>query len=365
MVMAKHKDGLTRRQLLGVAGGAAGLAVTLGAKRAVAGTSKPDPLETRLVTEYGASVPIVNAGMAFVGTPELAIAVTNAGGIGMFGAAPLPAVAVAPQLAAIAGAVGDKPYGVDFIVAPGFTTQDHIDAAAGTPIVVFHWDIPDPAWVEQLHEAGTRVWIQVGDVNNAQRALAAGADAIIAQGSSAGGHNHNSTIPTLSLVQQIRARAPGVMVLASGGICDGVTLARALRAGAEGGWMGTRFVAATESYAHPEYKQRLIEARSISATAFTTAFGPEFPGAQQRVLRNTAVVHPTSTTPATIGTTLLGGQPYTMPNHSAIVPTRDTSGDFDQMDMPAGSESVLAVNSVKSAAQIIADVIAEARLALC
>jgi len=363
--MAKHS--FTRRQWLGIAGGA-GAAIALGGKRA--GADCGPSLETRLVTEYGARYPIANAGMSFVGLEELAIAVANAGGIGMYGAAPEPPPVVDARLAAIDAATSG-PFGVDFIVASSalgdFTTQDHIDVAAAhqVPVVAFHWAVPPVAWIDQLHAAGSRVWVQAGDPDFARDALAAGADGIIAQGRSAGGHNRNSTIPTLVLVERIRAEVSETcLLLAAGGIATGERLVRAIAAGADGGWMGTRFVAATESYAHPEYKQRLVHA-GPAATAFTTAFGPEWSGQQQRVLRDAATANPGATMPATIGaTTLFPGStfasPYTMPNHSAIVPTRDTSGDFAQMDMPAGSESVLAIGSVRSAHQIIQDIVAEA-----
>ncbi len=368
----EDKRGVTRRQLFGVAGGL-GATLALGERGARADTTGSGTLtlSTRLVTDYGARYPIASAGLAFVGLTDLAVAVTNAGGIGVYGAAPEPPPVVAARLGAIAGAASG-PYGVDFIIASSplgdFTTQDHIDIAAGArvPVVVFHWDVPPAAWVAQLHAAGSRVWVQVPDPDVARRALAAGADGIVAQGRSAGGHNKNSTIPTLSLVGMIRSQVSQTcLVLAAGGIADGTSLVRALAAGADGGWMGPRFVAAAESYAHPDYKARLAAAKSRDATAFTTAFGPEWPGPQQRVLVNTAVADPTSTTPAVIGTTTLFpgvvDAPYTMPNHSAVIPTRATVGDLDQMDMPAGSESILAVTGVQSAADIIAEVVAEAQ----
>jgi len=126
--------------------------------------------------------------------------------------------------------------------------------------------------------------------------------------------------------------------------------------------------AAEESYANDGYKARLIRAHSPEATTFTTVFGPEFPGAQQRVLRNHATASPGATTPPTIGTTLLFpgvlDVPYTMPLHSAIVPTRDTQGNLDEMDMPAGAVSVRAVRRVRPAAEIVEDFIEGARDAI-
>jgi NAD(P)H-dependent flavin oxidoreductase YrpB (nitropropane dioxygenase family) len=377
-----RESGMTRRHLLGVLGGLSGAAIAGGSARAddddrsgaeAGGDHRPRrcvSLDTRLVTEYGVRYPIVSAGMAFVGLPDLAAAVTSAGGIGVYGASPEPPPVVDARVADLASRVSG-PFGVDFIIATtpmgDFTTQAHIDVVAGrgVPIVVFHFDLPPAAWVDQLHEAGTRVWVQVGSPEVARRAVDVGADLIIAQGRSAGGHNHNQTIPTLPLVRALRAQLPGeILLLAAGGVADGLSLVAALEAGADGAWMGTRFLASAESYAHPEYKSRIVAAKGRNATAFTTLFGPEFPGQPQRVLANRAVTSPVSTEPPVIGKTLLFpgvvNVPVEMPKYSALVPTRDTTGDLEEMDMPAGSESVLHIASIRSAADIVADIVAEA-----
>jgi NAD(P)H-dependent flavin oxidoreductase YrpB (nitropropane dioxygenase family) len=331
-------------------------------------------LHTRFSQEFGLRVPLASAGMAFVGLTDLASAVSNAGALGVYGVGPEPPPVVAARIQAIR-AQTRGPFGVDFIVASSplgtFTTQDHIDAvaAARVPVVVFHWDLPTRAWVTQLHAAGTKVWIQTGDVGVALQGVALGVDGVVAQGRSAGGHNHNATTPTLRVVDMMRRALPQeIFILAAGGVSDGHSLVRAIRAGADGGWSGTVFVAAEESYAHDGYKAQLIAARSPEATTFTTVFGPEFPDAQQRVLRNHATANPGATTPATIGTTTLFpgalNVPYTMPLHSAIVPTRDTQGDLDEMDLPAGAVSVRAVHRVRPAAEIIEDFITGCREAL-
>ncbi len=376
---AKRPFAVNRRQMLGGLAGASALAL-LGGNPLRAGQGRDGKrdegdgeasLDTRLVREYGIRYPIVSAGMAFVGLTDLAAAVSNAGGLGVYGAAPEPPPVVDARLSALASATS-APFGVDFIIASGpmgdFTTQDHIDVAAAhrVPVVVFHYDLPQRAWVDQLHAAGSRVWVQAGSAEVAAAAAGLGADAVVAQGKSAGGHNHNQTIPTLALLAMVRARVPRrCLVLASGGIADGRSLARALRAGADGGWIGTRFAASAESYAHPGYKARLVGAKGRRATTFTTVFGPEFPDATQRVLANRAATEPASATePPVIGSTLLFpgivNAPYEMPKHSAIVPTRDTTGDLEEMDMPAGSESVLEVVAVQPAAEIVAEIAGEA-----
>jgi enoyl-[acyl-carrier protein] reductase II len=370
---------VSRRQVLGILGSASVLTLLSPHGLAAEGERHAEEeeraeevsLHTRLVRDYGIRYPIVSAGMAFVGLPELVVAVSNAGGLGVYGAAPEPPPVVDARLGAIASQTS-QPFGVDFILASGpmgdFTTQDHIDIAAAhrVPVVVFHFNLPPKAWVAQLQAAGSRVWVQAGSVEVAEQAAGLGCDAIVAQGKSAGGHNHNQKIPTLALLAMVRQRLPRrCLLLAAGGIADGQSLVRALGAGADGGWIGTRFAASTESYAHPSYKARLVNAKGRHATTFTTVFGPEFPDATQRVLANRAATEPPSTQPPVIGSTLLfpgvANVSYDMPKYSAIVPTRDTTGDLEEMDMPAGSESVLETVRVEPAAQIIAEIMTEAR----
>ncbi|HMG52952.1 MAG TPA: nitronate monooxygenase [Kofleriaceae bacterium] len=353
-----------RRTVLKLAGAGLGAAVLSRGSRASA-DKHHNELDTRFSRAFGLRVPLASAGMGFVGLPDLAAAVSNAGAFGVYGVGPEPPPVVAARLQALRE-LTSGPFGIDFIVVTtplgSFTTQDHIDivAAAHVPMVVFHWNLPTQQWVTQLKAAGSQVWIQTGDVNVALQGVALGIDGVVAQGRSAGGHNRNSKIETLHVVENMRRALPRkIFILAAGGVSDGRSLVRAIRAGADGGWAGTVFVAAEESYAHPDYKARLIKAHGANATRFSTVFGPEFPDAQQRVLRNRATENPSSTTPPTIGSTLLfpgvANVPYTMPKHSAIVPTRDTKGDLEEMDMPAGSESIRAVHRVRPAAEIVDD----------
>jgi enoyl-[acyl-carrier protein] reductase II len=359
---------LSRRAVLKLAGKIAGVAAgaaVLSRAPKVSAHRRSHELETRFSREFGLRAPVASAGMAFVGTPDLASAVTNAGALGVYGAGIEPPPVVAARIQQIQEQTSG-PFGVDFIVgtspAGPITTQDHIDIAASArvPVVVFHFDVPLRAWVEQLHRAHSKVWVQTGDVQLAQRAVALGVDGIVAQGRSAGGHNKNSTTATWRVVAEMRRALPDrIFILAAGGVSDGKSLVRAIRAGADGGWAGTVFVAAEESYAHDGYKQRLVNARNGAATQFTTVFGPEWPDQPQRVLVNNGTRSPTSVLPQVIGNTLLFpgviDAPYTMPKHSAIVPTRDTTGDLDEMDMPAGSVSIKAVKRIRPAAEIVDD----------
>ncbi len=139
-----------------------------------------------------------------------------------------------------------------------------------------------------LKAAGIDVWEQVGSVAEAVRAVEAGVDVVIAQGSEAGGHNYGS-MSTLALVPAVRHALPNATVLAAGGIVDGAGLAAALCLGADGAWVGTRFLATHESQAHPEWKRRLVAAEGFETTR-SHVFGRHHADFNpMRVLRNRVV----------------------------------------------------------------------------
>src|SRR5262245_50877758 len=375
-----------RRRLLALLGTSGAALTTVGAatRQGPGGDSGCDderdvrhpPFETRLTRDYGVRYPFVSAGMGFVAYPPLVTAVSNAGGIGMLGNAVEPPPSTQMLIRMIAEGTRSL-FGVDLLhdtTAFGPATTDaHIDVciAERVKLVVFHMNVPPRRWVDRLHAAGCRVWQQAASVEQAVEAADAGMDAVIAQGRQAGGHNKSvtRTIPLLHRV--IRAVHP-LMVLASGGIATGADVGLALMNGAEGVWVGTRMVASVEAFAHADYKQRLLEAHG-HATAVTTAFGPEYPDVPYRVLRTELVRQLTRDDkfpPAPPGDTPIGETilfpftlrvPYTMPPFSAVVPTPDTTGAFDLMGFPAGEESVRKLKDIKPAAEIIEEMMAEAR----
>jgi NAD(P)H-dependent flavin oxidoreductase YrpB (nitropropane dioxygenase family) len=375
-------EAVTRRRLLQVLG-VGGAAVALGARTGLAdGDGHPEQPEmrTRLTKRFGLEHPFVGAGMGFVALPELVAAVSEAGGLGVLGVAPEPPPVFAERIAQIR-ALTNRPFGVDFFLATsptlGPTTVDaHIDIAVASRVdlAVFHFGIPTAAWVSSLKAAGIQIWVQVPSPEQARAALDAGADGLVVQGREAGGHNH-STTPLHDLLREVRDEVgDDVLLLAAGGIATGADVVTALAHGADGVWVGTRLVASPEAYANPEWKRRLTQARRQD-TVITTLFGPELPCQPYRVLRNPAVdaaigrqdeICALPPTGAPIGTTVLfpgtsfetPGVP--MPTFSALPPTPDTTGDFDAMGMPAG-ESVQHIRDIKPAAQIVADMMHEAR----
>jgi nitronate monooxygenase len=372
---------LVRRRLLALLGSSTLLSsASLRASSASSGSEPPRSLETRLTREYGVRFPFVSAGMGFVSYPPLVTAVSNAGGIGVLGNAIEPPPSTQQLIRMIAAGTKNL-FGIDFLhdtTAFGPATTDaHIDicVAERVRLVIFHFNVPPRAWVDRLHAAGCRVWMQAASVEQAIDAAMIGIDAIVAQGRQAGGHN-KSVVRTIPLLRQIIPAVKPVMVLASGGIATGADVAEALVNGADGVWVGTRMVASVEAYAHADYKRRLTQAEG-HATAVTTAFGPEYPNVPYRVLRTDLVkkvegredqIPPPQPGDPSIGETVLFPftlrVPYLMPAFSATVPTPDTRGHFDAMGFPAGEDSVHKIKSVKPAAQIVAEMMAEARVAL-
>jgi enoyl-[acyl-carrier protein] reductase II len=326
---------------------------------------------TRFTEHYGLTVPFVSAGMGFIAVPALVASVSNAGGLGLLGASPAPPPAMQAMIRETKS-LTSRPFGVDLIIAETAfgpcATDAHIAVCVteGIKVVVFHWNLPLAAWVEQLHAAGAKVWVQVGSPARAREAVEIGADAMMAQGREAGGHNH-SQVALFSLVPAIVDAIAPVPVIAAGGIADGRTVAAALALGAQAVCVGTRLVASREAYAHDEYKRRIVAATAADIVR-TAIFGPEWPDQPMRVIRNRVVgewagrddrTPPAPAPPQSIGRTLVGGQEYPMPKFSAVLPTPDTTGDLEEMCLAAG-ESAGLVQEIKPAGEILHEMINEA-----
>ena len=214
--------------------------------------------------------PIVQAGMGAVARHELAAAVSEAGGLGTIGGARAP---IAEELAAARRLTG-RPIAVN-LVLPLLRPGD-VQAAADAEAIVTFWGKP------RRLTGGT--WVhQCGSVEEAKAAVAAGADAVIAQGVEAGGHVCGTT-PALELLERVCA-AVEIPVLAAGGIVDREGVSEALDAGAAAAVLGTRFLLSEESRAHPDYKRRCLEAEG---TVLTELFGLGWPEAPHRVIPNAA-----------------------------------------------------------------------------
>ena len=197
-------------------------------------------MKSRVAELLEIQYPIIQGGMAWVAEYNLASAVSNAGGLGIIGAASAPAEIVREQIIKCK-AMTNRPFGVNIMLL-----NPNADEVA--QIVV---------------EEGVKVIPVVASVAMAKMMERAGADAVVAEGMESGGHIGQTT--TMALVPQI-ADAVSVPVIAAGGIADGRGMAAAFMLGAEGVQMGTRFVAAKESVVHDNYKQKIIRAKDIDST---------------------------------------------------------------------------------------------------
>jgi len=303
-------------------------------------------LQTAFTRLVGCSVPLQQAGMGGAATPELAAAVSAAGGLGMVSLPMVPAEEVAVTLAALANGT-TEPVGINFLIP--FLDVAAVEAAAPhCRVVEFFYGDPQAGLVGRVHEAGALADWQVGSADEAKAAVQAGCDFVVAQGTEAGGHIRGTTgLP--ALLDEVLA-AVEVPVLAAGGIGSARAMAAALAAGADGVRVGTRFVATAESGSHPAYMQALVEA-SAADTVITTAFSVMWPDAPHRVLRS-AVTAMEAFPGETTGEMDLGAARMPIPRGAVPSPTRDTTGAIPAMALYAG-ESVGDVVRVQSAGDVV------------
>jgi enoyl-[acyl-carrier protein] reductase II len=206
----------------------------------------------------GIEHPVMLAGMGGVSYHQLAAAVSNAGGIGTLGAGAMSLDDMIDEIAKTR-ALTDKPFGVDLLTAmPGeMTTAVQAIIDGGAKIFVGALGVPTEV-IELCHDHDVLVVNMCGKVKHAVRAVEAGCDIVVAQGTEAGGHT--GLVATMPLVPQIvDAVGDQVPVVAAGGIFDGRGLAASLALGADGVWIGTRFIATPEARSVKGYKDALID----------------------------------------------------------------------------------------------------------
>lgn len=214
-------------------------------------------MRTQLCELLGIEYPILQGGMAWVATAELAAAVSNAGGLGIIGAGNMPPELLEKEINR-ARAYTHRPFGVNvYYLSPYLDEIIETVIKAQIPVIVTGAGNPGKH-IPSLQAAGTKVIPVVPSVALAKRLTRLGVDAVIAEGMEAGGHIGELT--TMALVPQI-VDAVDVPVIAAGGIADGRGLAAVLALGAQGAQVGTRFVCAQECTVHPNFKNMIILAR--------------------------------------------------------------------------------------------------------
>jgi NAD(P)H-dependent flavin oxidoreductase YrpB (nitropropane dioxygenase family) len=282
--------------------------------------------------------------------------------------------------------LADAPFGINLIVAedPGASDEERAEdleyfrsviAAAGrggASAVVLFWGDPEP-FVGAARERGLKLLMQVGSLEEGRAAVAAGVDAVIAQGVEAGGHVRG----TSSIWELLPALADAIAptpVLASGGIGDGAGVARALRSGAQGVSLGTRFVASDEANVHPEYKARIVAATAEDTVYTEDLYDVGWPDAPHRSLRNRtfaeweAAGRPRPGARPGEGTSIgLRRYPWNDPTswlrYAPGMATAAFDGELDYAPLWAG-ESCSVVDDVRPAASIVRRLAADAAAAL-
>ncbi len=234
-------------------------------------------METRISRLLKIKYPVIQGGMAWVAEYHLAAAVSEAGGLGLIGAASAPPEVVREQIREVKKLTG-RPFGVNvMLLNPNAAEVAQIVIEEGVPVVTTGAGNPGK-FMAAWKEAGVTVIPVVASVAMAKMMQRAGADAVVAEGMESGGHIGSQT--TMTLVPQI-VDAVEIPVIAAGGIADGRGIAASMMLGAEGVQIGTRFVVAKESIVHAGYKERIIKARDIDSEVTGMSTGHPI-----RVLRN-------------------------------------------------------------------------------
>lgn len=226
-------------------------------------------MNTRITELLGIEYPIIQGGMAWVAEHNLAAAVSEAGGLGLIGAASAPAEVVREEIRK-ARELTKKPFGVNIMLMSPYADEvAQVVVEEGVKVVTTGAGNPGK-YMKMWKETGIKVIPVVASVALARMMEKAGADAVVAEGTESGGHIGEAT--TMTLVPQV-VDAVSIPVIAAGGIADGRGIAAAFMLGAEAVQMGTRFVVAKESIVHDNYKQRVLKAKDIDSTVTGRSHG--------------------------------------------------------------------------------------------
>ncbi len=234
-------------------------------------------MKNRLCELLGIEYPIIQGGMAWVATAELAAAVSNGGGLGLIAAGGAPADVVRAEIRKCRE-LTDKPFGVNVMLMSPFSEEVMQVVIEEKPAVVATGAGNPGKYMEALKEAGIKILPVIASVAMAQKVEKQGADAVIAEGTEAGGHI--GEITTMCLTPQV-ADAVDIPVVCAGGIADVRGAAAAFALGADGIQVGTRFICSDECIAHENYKEAVIKAKDRDAVVTGRSTG-----APVRALKN-------------------------------------------------------------------------------
>jgi nitronate monooxygenase len=244
-----------------------------------------EPFNTPFCERLGLTAPVVQAPIGSAATPELAAAVSNAGGLGTLALSWTPHAEVRERIRATR-ALTDLPFGVNFVLE--WDQRDRLRECLKEHVVVVStfWGDPGP-YVDPIHAGGALHLHTVASAEEARRAVDSGVDVIVAQGWEAGGRVWGQ-VTTLALVPAVVDAVRPVPVIAAGGVADARGLAAVLALGADAAWIGTRFLLAHEASVHSEWARQIQDA-SETSTVYSTLFDRDWPAAPARTLRNSTV----------------------------------------------------------------------------
>ncbi|ATY10430.1 nitronate monooxygenase [Amycolatopsis sp. AA4] len=304
----------------------------------------------------GIAVPIAQAPIGSAATPALAAAVSNAGGLGTLALTWTDPDEAVRRIREVRRRT-DRPFAVNLVL--DFPIDDVVDAclAEEVPIISTFWG--DPAKVA-ARVKNAQLIHTAGSVAEARRAAEAGVDVVVAQGWEAGGHVRGQA-STLVLVPAVVDAVAPIPVLAAGGIADRRGLAAVLALGAQGGWLGTRFLTATEAATHDSYRQAVLAAK-LEDAIHTRCFDGGWPDAPHRALRNSTLTQweaagePRTDRPGEgdVVATDAVGNPWH--RYDDMIPVPGMTGDLEALAHYAGQSAGL-VRNIAPAAQIVADLV--------
>jgi nitronate monooxygenase len=313
-------------------------------------------ITTPLCSLLGITHPLFNASMAGTATGELAAAVSEAGGFGMIGGTNPGGASWLREQIRIARSLTARPFGVGFISSfPDTVELAQVALEEGVAAINHSFADPTP-FIAPAHAAGVKIFVQVQTLKQAERAAHAGADVIIAQGGEAGGHA--GAIGTFALLPAIVDAVAPVPVVAAGGIADGRGLAAALLLGAQGAWMGTRFVTSRE-WGGPDWEQSAVLAATSDDTVQTRLYDlvseRPFPAENpDRMLRNAFIDR-------------WQGRESEIPAHRekliAEIDAGSERADLTVAGISAGVSAGL-ISAVRPAGEIVHDIVREAEALL-
>jgi len=310
-------------------------------------------LHTPICDLFGIRYPILLAGMGGVSMHELVAAVSNAGGLGVIGAASLGPEDLRHEIRETRKRT-DKPFAVDLLAPIPDAIRPHMQVVFEEKVEHFVAGLAVPKeFIDEMHQRGMKVVVMTGRVRHAQKSEEAGADVVAAQGTEAGGHT--GEIGTMALVPEV-VEAVKIPVLAAGGIATGRQVVASLALGAQGAIIGTRFIATPEAQAAPAYREAIVrgtEADTLRTRCYT--------GKPARTIRNRYA--------ESWEKRLDEIKPFPMQvmisAQSGLMDYMGRGGDADPETyfMPAGQGMGL-IHSIKPAAEVFADIVAEAEAVL-